>query len=76
MDEKKNDQIVTDEELKQFQLGHPVDINVDISNLIILIRNELNIVDGKLDHYKPELKKKIKKNLNQILNAIVNIRKQ
>lgn len=66
---------ISQEELNKLNIKNDVSINTDVLNLIILIRNELNIVEKESKKYDENQLIQIKKTLNKTLNKIINIRK-
>jgi hypothetical protein len=73
MDEKKKE--ISQDEIDKLGIKSDISIQEDIKNIIILIRNELNIVDKEVLGYDNEKAVGLKKNLNKILEKIINIRK-
>lgn len=74
MEQDKN--IFTQEELNKLKINEDVKQYIDVQNLIILIRNELNTLEIQIPHYQEKLQTRISKKLNKILNEIIEIRKQ
>lgn len=72
----ENNKDILQDEIDKLNINHVEDLNRDINNIIILIRNELNTLTGNLEYYEDGNKKKIKKKLNKILNEIIDIRKK
>jgi len=72
----QNNKDIQQDEIDKLNINHGDDLNRDINNIIILIRNELNTLTGNLEYYEDDNKKKIKKKLNKILNEIIDIRKK
>lgn len=66
---------ISQEELNKFNLNEGRTVEKDISNQIILIRNELNILEGSIEYYDEKSRKRMNKKLNKVLNEIIDIRK-
>jgi len=68
--------IFTQEEINDLKLNEKIPPDVEIKNLIILMRNELNTLDNQISKYPEKMQSKIIKKLNKILNSIIEIRKE
>jgi hypothetical protein len=78
MEEKKiteNKNEISQEEIDNLNIKHHDSLFDDVKNLIILIRNELNIVEKESHNYNDEKIKNIKKKLNKVYDKIIHIRK-
>jgi hypothetical protein len=78
MEEKKaseNKNEISQEEIDSLNIKHHDSLLDDVRNLIILIRNELNIVDKEAHNYNDVKIKNIKKKLNKVYDKIIHIRK-
>lgn len=67
---------ISQKELDQLGVEQNTSIKEDIKNIIILFRNELNILEKEIEDYDNDLQKTIKKKLNSLLNYIISIRKK
>ena len=72
--EDKN--IFTQEELNKLKLNEDVPPDVEVTNQIILIRNELNTLEAQVSKCSEKFQTKISKKLNKILNSIIEIRRE
>ena len=78
MDEKKNTDNkneISQEEIDGLNIKQHESLLNDIINLVILIRNELNIAEKEAHSYNDEKLKNIKKKLNKVYDKIIHIRK-
>lgn len=66
--------IFSQEEINNLNIDENISLEQDIRNIIILAKNELNIIENKIDAYSQKNKEKIKKRLNQLLTKIISIR--
>ncbi|HOE99904.1 MAG TPA: hypothetical protein PK385_01900 [Spirochaetota bacterium] len=66
--------IFSQEEINNLNIDENISLEQDIRNIIILAKNELNIIENKIDGYNQKNKEKIKKRLNQLLTKIISIR--
>ncbi|MBP7552383.1 MAG: hypothetical protein KA885_03075 [Spirochaetes bacterium] len=66
--------IFSQEEINNLNIDENISLEQDIRNIIILAKNELNIIENKIDAYNQKNKEKIKKRLNQLLTKIISIR--
>lgn len=67
---------ISQEELDKLGIVNKTTITEDIKNIIILFRNELNILERDIDKYDLHLQESIKKKLNNILQYIIKIREK
>ena len=67
--------ILSQEEINSLKLDDLVDDKTHIINLIILIRNELNIIETDIDKIHESRHKKIIKKLNGLLDQVISLRK-
>lgn len=68
-------EILSQKEINNLKIDENTTIEQDIKNVIILCRNELNILDETLNKYQHKVKKSILKKLNKILTRIIKLRK-
>ncbi|HNZ25966.1 MAG TPA: hypothetical protein PLG34_00815 [Spirochaetota bacterium] len=66
--------IFSQEEINNLNIDENISLEQDIRNIIILAKNELSIIENKIDGYNQKNKEKIKKRLNQLLTKIISIR--
>lgn len=66
---------ISQEELNNLNLTLKTDLDNDIKNIVILIRNELNVLENSISYYNEKRKKGVKRKLNKILNEVIDIRK-
>ena len=72
--EDKN--IFTQDEINNMKLNEAVPPDIEVKNLIILMRNELNTLETQVSKCSEKFQTKISKKLNKILNSIIEIRKE
>ncbi len=66
---------ISQEELNSLNIEVKNDVVQDVENLIILIRNELNILESSVGYYDEKKHKAVKRKLNKLLNGVIDIRK-
>ncbi len=65
----------TQDDIDKLQLNDDASVIKDIENLVILIRNELNILEKQSAILNEKNQIKVKKKLNTILDEIIDTRK-
>ncbi len=71
----ENKKIVTQKEIDELNIDQNISLSNEITNKIILIRNELNIVEKDIEKYPDRKKVKIKRFLSKVIRKFINIRK-
>jgi len=67
---------ILQEEIDRLGVDGKTQANDDVKNIIILFRNELNVLTKEIDEFPEELQKKIRIKLNNLLDYIINIRRK
>ncbi len=66
---------ITQKEIDKLGMNEITRTSDDIKNIIILFRNELNVLDKDLEKYPQDLQSRVKRKLNKLLKYIMHIRK-
>jgi len=66
---------ISQKEIDKLGMNEITRTSDDIKNIIILFRNELNVLDKDLEKYPQDLQSRVKRKLNKLLKYIMHIRK-